>query len=192
MKKLVAIASVLVLVAFAFSSASAQGKLGLNIGGNALLPIGTFSDAASFGFGADAQLEYNITPMAAVFFKTGFYLWPGKTIAGFELPNVKGMPIMVGGRYYFMPEGKLRVYGQAELGLFLGFVSTSEQKFGNIVVVPASSTTTTDFAFAPVFGIVLPAGKGSVDISARYFHIASSGSSLGSIGARVGYMFMLN
>jgi hypothetical protein len=54
------------------------------------------------------------------------------------------------------------------------------------------STTGSDFNFAPGVGIEIPAGdKVKMDLSARYDMIATSGSSSGSLGIRVGVNFGL-
>jgi hypothetical protein len=53
----------------------------------------------------------------------------------------------------------------------------------------SASASSTDFMYAPVVGVEIPAGKVAIDVSVRYDGIATSGSSTSNIGARVGVNF---
>lgn len=188
MKKLALVAMVMALVLMMSFNATAQGKLSLNVGADVLLPMGSFGDAVSIGIGGTVRGEYAFTPVVSGTFTTGYILWSGKTVNGVSFGNWSGIPILVGGKYYFEPQGRTRFYAMAELGLMILSVSTPEYKVGNIVVVPSGSVSETDFVIAPTVGVEIPAGKGAFDISAKYFLITSTGSA-GNIGARVGYKF---
>ncbi len=189
MKKLFT-AALVVALAFAVTAPSnAQGKLTLNPGLDVLLPLGTFSDAVSVGFGGTVRAEYAFMPQLSGTFAIGYDIWSGKSVEGVDLPNFKGIPIMVGGKYYFMPEGaKTRFYGMVELGLFFASVTTAAQSFNGVVVIPEASATETDFAFDPLVGAEFALGKVQLDAAVRYFLIASSGSA-NNIGLRVGVKF---
>jgi len=195
MKNLLLAVVVLAMV-FGAGSANAEGKLSLNIGGDVLIPMGTFGDAVSTGFGGTIRGQYDVDPMFSVTLTSGYLNWSGKdfTTSGvsFTGPAFKGIPIMVGGKYYFMPEGKLRAYGMAELGVFIASVEIPEIKVGNVVVVPKSTETQTKFAYAPILGVEFEAGKGTmIDVSARYFSIATEGDAANNIGFRAGVRFGL-
>jgi hypothetical protein len=153
----------------------------LGVAGDLLFPTGDFGDVVSTGFGATVWLEYPSTPMFSFIGQVGYYNWSGKditinippfgttTISG---PDVDGLSLRVGGRYYFTPKGGTRVYGQGELGLLFASV---------------------DFAIAPVVGIVYPLSPTlDLDVSGRYDIIATSGSSSTSLGIRAGVSFGLN
>ena len=192
MKKLALAATVVGLVALLSFSASAQGKFALNIGADVMVPLGSFSDAVSIGFGGTARGEYAFTPQLSGTFRTGYLIWTGKTVNSVDLGNWSGIPLLIGGKYYFQPEGKMRFYGMAELGLMILSVSTPEIKVGNIVVLPSGSASSTEFTIAPTVGLEVPAGpKATIDFGVGYMLIASSGSA-SNITGRVGYKFLLN
>jgi outer membrane protein W len=193
MKKLLVMASVFTLILLVAGGANAQNKMALNIGADVLFPLGDFGNASNIGFGGTAQFEYYVNPMLAVTGKFGYITWSAKTgdvPAGVTASgSFKGLPLLFGAKYYFMPEGKARVYGQFELGLFFASASGTVEYAGYKQDYSASET---DFSIAPAIGVEIPAGhKGAIDISARYFGIFKDGSA-NNIGARVGYKFMLN
>jgi hypothetical protein len=147
--------------------------------------MGDFGNGYSIGFGGSARGQYDFTPMFGAGLTVGYFTWSAKDVpAGVSKPTFSGLPIRVFGKYYFMPEGKLRVYGQAELGLFFWSMSVELPFFGKV------STTGSDFSYAPVLGVEVPIGKTTMlDGSVRYDGIATSGSSISNIGIRLGVKF---
>lgn len=201
MQKFLAVFVALVLVVLMSTSMNAQGKMVLSVGGDVLIPMGTFGDAQSTGFGGSVRGQYNFTPMFSAGLTVGYYTWSGKdqTIAGATVKGgtFKGVPVRAFGRYYFMPESeKVRFYGIAEIGLFFGSVDlpaiTINTPLGPITS-GGGSASSTDFNYAPGLGVEFGLGSGNtkLDVSARYDGIATSGSSSGSLGARVGVNFGL-
>jgi hypothetical protein len=192
MKKLLLAVIVTMLVLAVAAPTNAQGKIVISVGPDVLLPMGTFGDASGIGFGGSVRGQYNFTPMASAGLTVGYYTWSSKdqTIGGVTVKGagLSGIPIRVFGKYYFMPEGKLRVYGIAELGFFIASVTIPAQNFG-FFTTPETTASETDFNYAPGLGVELPAGKMNVDISVRYDGIATSGSSSGSLAGRVGLNF---
>jgi hypothetical protein len=189
MKKLALIASVMALVVMMSFSASAQGKMWLNVGGDVLLPLGSFSDATSIGFGGTVKFEYSFMPELNGTFTTGYLLWSGKD----EAPNYHGIPIMVGAKYFFMPGGKAkpRVYGAFDMGLMIFGVGSKSYTVGPYTF-ESQSVSETDFAIAPAVGVEFPiSDAGVLDISAKYLLITSTGSA-SNLGVRIGYKFPLN
>lgn len=197
MKKLALVATVVALVVMMTVSASAQGKMFLNIGADVLLPMGSFSDGASVGFGGTAQFEYAFMPQLNGTFTTGYLTWGGKTVSGVDMPSYHGIPFLVGAKYYFMPitKNKMNVYGAAQLGLMIfsiGSKSYTVSYGGYSQTVESPSVSETDFALAPIVGVEFPiSDKGVLDINAKYLLITSTGSA-GNIGFRLGYKFPLN
>jgi len=192
MKKLFLAGIVMLLVFAVAAPTSAQGKFVISVGPDVLLPMGTFGDHSGIGFGGSVRGQYNFTPMASAGLTVGYFTWSAKdvttsavTVTGAKL---SGIPIRVFGKYYFMPEGALRVYGIAELGFFIASVTVPSQTFFGFTT-PEVTGSETDFNYAPGVGIELPAGKMHVDISIRYDGIATTGSSSGSIAGRVGLNF---
>jgi hypothetical protein len=193
MKKLALVATVFALVVMMSFSASAQGKMWLNIGGDVLLPMGSFGDAASVGFGGTVRFEYAFMPQMNGTFTAGYLTWGGKSISGVDGPSYSGIPFLVGAKYFFMPEGKAkaRVYGAFELGLVIFGVGSKTYNIGGFSY-ESPSVSETDFAIVPTVGVEFPiSDKGALDISAKYFLITSTGSA-GNIGFRLGYKFPLN
>jgi hypothetical protein len=193
MKKLALVATVVALVVMMSVGASAQGKMFLNIGADVLLPMGTFGDAASVGFGGTARFEYAFIPQLHGTFTAGYIAWGGKSINGFDGPSYGGIPFLVGGKYYFMPvtKNKMNVYGGFELGLMIFSVGSKKYTIGPYTY-ESPSVSETDFALAPTIGAEFPiSDKGAIDVSAKYLLITSSGSA-GNIGFRIGYKFPLN
>jgi len=192
MKKVLLAIVVLTLVFTVSNLSPAAGKLSLSVGADVLLPMGTFGDLVSTGFGGSVRGQYDFTPLASGGLTIGYYTWSGKDIEGFKA-NFKGVPVRVFGKYYFMPEGeKVRVYGMAELGLFFGSVDVPgvQTAFGTI---GGGSASETDFNYAPELGAEFALGGGGtkIDVSLRYDGISATGGSDGSIGARVGVNFPL-
>ncbi len=189
MKKLALVVTVVALTLLVSFNTQAQGKMAVNIGADVLIPMGSFSDAVKIGFGGTAAFEYMVNPNLAVTGKLGYITWGVKTddTQGVEA-SFSGLPFLVGGKYYFMPQGKLRAYGQFEMGLF--FMSGSVKS-----TIPGYSFETsqsgTDFVIAPAVGVEIPAGpKGAVDVSVRYWGIFETGGAH-NLGFRAGYKIMI-
>jgi len=203
MKNLVLAVMVLAMVAVVASPAGAQDKISLSVGPDIMLPLGTFSDAYSIGFGGTARGQYDFTPMISAGLEVGYFTFSAKSVAaGFTAPSFHSIPVRVFGKYYFMPEGKgARFYGMVELGFWFSSSTVNTPAipgvtipgFGTIGGVPATSTSvsSTDFNYVPAVGVEIPAGKMKVDISVRYDGVATSGSSTSLIGGRVGLNFPL-
>ncbi len=112
--------------------------------------------------------------------------------------SYKGVPFLVGGKYFFMPQkaNTIQWYGQLEIGLFFGSYTVPAipgvtiPGVGTFGGTSETSVSSTDFVFSPSVGMEYPMSKGSLDASINYFLIASTGSA-GSIGLRVGYKFPL-
>ena len=199
MKKLFIVLAVVALVVALGAPAGAQGKMALNIGLNVEFPMGTFGDAQGVGFGGTVQGEYAIMPQLVGTAKLGYIVWGGKDITeeGVTISggSYKGVPFLVGGKYYFMPpaKGQIQWYGQAEIGLFFGSYTIPAQNitvpgFGTVVATQEASASSTDFTFVPSVGAEIPMSKGAIDASVHYFLITSTGTA-GSIGIRAGYKF---
>ena len=202
MKKLLMGLVVMTLVMAIAAPANAQSKLHLNIGANVELPLGSFGDAHGVGFGGTVQGEYLFMPQLFGTAKLGYLVWGGKDITEeghtISTGSYKGVPFLVGGKYFFMPQkaNTIQWYGQVEIGLFFGSYTVPAipgytiPGFGTVGGTPETSASSTDFVFSPSVGMEYPMSKGSLDASINYFLIASTGSA-GSIGLRVGYKFPL-
>lgn len=170
----------------------AQNKMYLNIGGNVMLPMGSFGDAAGTGFGGTAQFEMQFAPQIYGTATAGYITWGGKdqTILGQTYSySTSAIPILVGAKYYFMPTGGF--YGHAQLGLFM-FSSTSEHPAYTYlgVTVPGGKTSVSnsEFTFAFGAGYELPLSpKLMLDLGGSFLLISNSNN----IGLRAGVKFGL-
>jgi hypothetical protein len=130
----------LVVALFMVGLSNAQPtKLKFGVGPYIGLPLGTFSDITSVGFGGLVQGELDLAPQWVGTASVGYLSFSGKTVSGFSYGNWSIVPVWVGGKYFFTPN----VYGAAQIGLnfisytqhvsFFGFnsdVSVSDTKFG--------------------------------------------------------------
>jgi len=188
MKNLVLAVVVLALVVLVASPASAQSKMSISVGPDILLPLGSFGDNFSIGFGGTARGQYDFTPMMSAGLEVGYFTFSvkGDVPAGVDKPSFSAVPVRVFGKYYFMPEGKARFYGMFELGFWFSSVSVSYNVPG--YGSGSQSASSTDFNYVPAVGVEIPAGKMKVDVSIRYDGVATSGGS-SSFGGRVGLNF---
>lgn len=175
--------------------ASAQNwSVGVGAGGG--LPIGDFSNLSSFGFGGTVWGAYSVDQNIVLMARSGYLAFSGKDITGFGSTiktSYGAIPILVGGRYYFMPEGDTRVYGAAELGLYAlnATAKTTITSGGSSTTVEASSSET-KFSLVPTLGAKFKAGdKMNVDVYANYTYVSTAGTALTWIGFGVGLEFPL-
>lgn len=167
--------------------ANAQNGMALGVGVNVALPMGTFGDVAGTGIGGTAMFEMDFTPQLTGTATAGYISWGGKDFGQFSY-NYSAIPILVGAKYFFMPDGG--VYGQAQLGLYMFSVDTEVPSFsvGGVSFGGSTSATNSEFAISLGGGYEIPVSSNmDVDISAAYIII----SDLGHIGIRGGVKFGL-
>ena len=197
MKKIAFCAMVTAIVLLASVSAPAQeNSMAVGAGFDVMLPVASFGDQFSTGFGGTAQFDYAVTTHTTVTGKIGYLTWSGKqsyytsaAITNFSA-SYSGVPILVGVKYYphlFVTQAQtpVRVYGHLELGLMFGSASASGTYKGYFGTYSLStSASKTDFTIVPSIGAEIPVvPKGAIDVSVRYFDIASHGN----IGFRAVY-----
>ncbi len=162
----------------AFTSVNAQSKIGLSVGPELALPMGSFGDAAGMGFGATIGAEMNVAENINAFAKVGYLMFGEKEIAGISKFKWSGIPILVGAKYYF---GNGGFYSLAETGFHLWTAETTVTFFG---VSATTDVTSTEFSY----GVGVGYEVGSFDINAKY---AGAGSGVSYIGVRAAYKFAL-
>lgn len=172
----------IILVILLTGVISAQSKIVWSAGGNLALPMGSFADAASIGFGATAGAEMQIKDKIVGTATIGYLIWGGKEIdlgfAGKITTDYSSIPILVGGKYFFSNG----FYGQGQLGFHL-FSAKAESKisiFGTTTTTSASSSST-DFTIGLGGGYEM----GKFDFSAAYYLISNANY----LGARIAYKF---
>ncbi len=149
----------------------AQSNIGI-LGGIAF-PMGNFSDAASTGFGFTGNYEYMVIPQLGITGSAGYFHFGGASattqdlfgLGGVDFPSFNIIPIVVGARYYFI-KGSVMPYGGLELGLYISsqssnnnlndqflFKGNSLDNTTQSIDNTSSSTTSTNFGFAPYVGV---------------------------------------
>jgi hypothetical protein len=186
MKKLGIVLALLMVAVPVFAQGPSQWSLGVGAEGG--LPTGDFNNVSSFGIGGMVFAGYNgFDPAFQMTLSSGYVKFSGKDypdgLGGTVNTSYSVIPIIVGGKYYFMP-GDTRVYGQVNVGLYLLNASASGSFSG--------STSETKFGFSPVLGAQFKAGdKMAVDVHANYTNIMTDGSSTSYIGFGIGLVFDL-
>lgn len=177
MKKMVTILFAVILFT---GFVNAQTKMALNIGPIVSLPMGDFGDGANTGFGGTVIFEMEFLPQLTGTLQSGYITF------GTEVDEVSFsmIPILVGGKYYFVPD--MGLYGQAQLGVSLFKAETPE------VVTPfgtfGGSATSTEFTFALGAGYEIPVSSNFIVDIAGAFNIVSNAN---HITFRVGGKFGL-
>ena len=177
-----------------------QGTWAVGVGGGGGVPIGDFSNASNFGIGGHAWVAYNADPNFAVTFKSGYLRFSGKEykivvqgVTATAKTNYGVIPILVGGRYYFMPSGDTRVYGAADVGMYsLNASADVTATGGGVSISGSTSTTETKFGASPSLGVLIKAGeKMNVDINGNFTYVATDIKSTTWIGFAIGLEFGL-
>ncbi len=182
------------LVLSAFTNTAKAGDNGrLSVGAELGLPMGTFGDVASIGFGASARYEMPMGDNLGLMGTVGFLSFSGKDITVGTV-TVKGnsqtmIPIQVGAKYYFT-EQQNGMYGAFELGIHMSSYTTPAYAGYTIAGVtygayPETTTTASNLSFAPGVGYHLD----NIDLGLRYQIISATGGSSSYLGVRIAYVF---
>jgi len=192
MKKIAYLFIAVALLTLVGGCAAYAQQMSLGINGEIAMPLGTFKDISDMGFGGTALFGYQIDPNITLTGRAGYLSFSGKD---FDLGSMKVktsygiIPILVGGRYYFMPDGDTRVYGAAEVGLYMLSAKATVTYLGYDV---SATTSSSKFGFAPAIGAQFKVGdKMNLDAHVNYSYIAAEGDALSYIGLGVGLEFGL-
>jgi len=166
-KLLYVVAAATVLSFAAFKASAADGRL--SIGAEVAMPMGTFGDAVSTGFGGSLRYEMPMGDNLGLTVTAGYITFSGKDF--FDGISFNYIPVQVGAKYYFQ-EQQNGFYGMVELGIHSG--STSAE----------GSESSTDLSYAPALGYHLA----NIDIGLRYQMIATEGESTSYLGLRLAYV----
>ena len=120
MKQLLGLLVVTVLVT---SLATAQfgpekGKMTLGPALEGALPLGDFSDIASFGVGGTARFEYGLQPKLALTGNIGYIWFSGESTELYDY-SISAIPLIAGVKYSFAPQ----FFVSGELGFWFTTVS---------------------------------------------------------------------
>ena len=182
MKKLFVLAAFL----FAFNFANAQ-QMALGVGGNVFLPMGSFGDVVSMGFGGNAKFEYKLQQGLHLTGAVGYLTFsPKDDIIGWTYSVI---PVLAGAKYYFSKG--MPFYGMAEVGINFASVTVKIPSYsfmGQTFGGGESTASGSEFGFNFGAGYELPVGKSALDIYAKY---QSFESSVAGINVGVAYKFGL-
>ncbi len=189
MKKLFSL--VVVLVMMCAVTNHAQDKFHLGVGPFIGIPMGSFGDVTSIGFGGLAQGELEFTPKVVGTGQIGYILFSGKSVTEsgytFDYGDWSAIPVLAGVKYYFQPN----FYGEAQLGLnFVSYTTTvpTYNFFTGTTTTTEVSASETEFGYGFGVGYEVPVGsKNSIDFFAKFGSIASDAQ---FIGLSAFYMFM--
>jgi opacity protein-like surface antigen len=192
MKKLAIILTLLIVALPSFGQTSTPSQWSIGVGVEGGLPTGDFNNYSSFGIGGLAFVGYNgFDPSFQLTLTSGYLNFSGKdyTIGDHTWNTKLGIiPILLGGKYYFMP-GDTRVYGQANVGLYLLNASASTTISG---VSVSGSTNSSKFGVSPILGAQFKAGdKMWVDAHVNYTSVFTDNITTSWIGFGVGLVFDL-
>ncbi len=162
--------SILFVVVFAFSFANAQSKMSLGVGGNLALPMGSFGDVSSMGFGGGAKFEYAFSDNIVSTVSVQYLMFGAKDDRTGVSWSI--IPVIVGAKYYFGSS----FYTMAESGMnfWTSKVKIPEVRIGGMVIIPEQeeSISDSDFGFAFGAGYELALGNNALDLSVKYQNYA--------------------
>jgi opacity protein-like surface antigen len=168
------------------------GTIRLGVGVEGGVPSGDFSNAANFGIGGLAVGMYDVDQNLTLTLTAGYMKFSGKdfVVNGQTIKtDLSAVPVLVGARYYLIPPGDMRVYGQANLGMYFLSASASTTVSGTNI---SASTSESKFGFSPILGAEFKAGeKMCIDVHANYTSISTDPSSTAFIGFGAGIVFGL-
>lgn len=175
MKQLLGLLVVTVLVT---SLATAQfgpdkGKMTLGPALELSLPMGDFSDMASFGVGATARFEYGLQPKIALTGNIGYIWFSGESNEAYDY-SVSAIPLIAGIKYSFAPQ----FFVSGELGFW--FSSFSADYKGEALGIPGFTydgsydDSDTNFMLAPGVGYQ----TGPIEAVVRFWVVDSDLSNL--------------
>lgn len=178
MKKLLSI--FLVVIVFT-GLVNAQSKMALNIGPLISLPMGDFGDGANLGFGGTAIFEMEFMSQLTGTLQSGYLTW------GTDVDDVSfsAIPILVGGKYYFVHN--VGFYGQAQLGVSLFSTETPEITIPGFGTIGGGSSSSTEFTFALGAGYEVPVSSNFiVDVSGAFNIISNANHISFRVGGKFG------
>lgn len=169
-----------------FTSGALQAQTTqLSIGADAMVPIGDFSEWASFGVGPALGIEFPAGDRAGLVVQLAYNFMTAQDDANIDSWTI--MPIQAGGKFYFQ-ETQSGFYGSLLLGLHNQTVTTKEIDGGPLLgTIPSVKESEADFSWAIGLGYQLD----KLDIGARYNAISDSNAKWGYFGFRVAYLLGL-
>ncbi|HEX2867562.1 MAG TPA: outer membrane beta-barrel protein [Ignavibacteriales bacterium] len=158
-------------------------QMGVSIQAGAAIPTGDLSDRAKLGWGGQGNFEYMAAQNLSLMASVGYYLWGAKSdLLGLADFTFSTIPVLVGAKYLFMPEGDLHPYVGADLGIH--FMTTKiTTNFSILGSNLEESSSESKFGFAPMAGLRMHMPPNvDLDFNLSYNIIPSSGSNVTTSG----------
>lgn len=193
MKKIIKLLAVAIVATVFTTNANAQFSAGIDVA----LPLGDFSDASSFGFGASVAYDFPLSDQMSVGGQAGYTMFPAKTPDAAPddySASYAAIPIL-GNFKYFFADNTNGFYAMASAGFSIFRYSqeftyeTFEVVNGSFVTVEKTeknSGSETELTFAPGVGMIL---NEKIDLNARYMIIMTDGSSTTYLNIRAAMFF---
>jgi hypothetical protein len=179
MKHLSIAAAIAVFILLLGTGAHAQ-RHGMGVQACLGLPVGDYSDSYNMGFGVQGIYLSNMTGDLYAGGTVGYKYFPFESSDG----SLRTFPLMAALRYNFGKSGELTPYIGGELGVHIWGWSR-EGTFGDV------DGTGSNFGYAPMIGLYVPAGSLQVDINLRYDAIVWEGPDFTWVGLNAGVLFNL-
>lgn len=159
------------------TNAQSKGRPTLGVGFEVGVPAGDLNATQKIGIGGTAKLALPVAAGTAITLTSGYISFSGDeyTIAGATIkrPAMNFIPIKVGVRYQFVPNG---FYLEPQLG------------YTSIGTSNSNTSATGGFTYAANAGFLI---NNQWDLSARYEAVSRKGNNLPFLGFRLGYNFSL-
>lgn len=193
MKKIIKLLAVAIVATVFTTNANAQFSAGIDVA----LPLGDFSDASSFGFGASVAYDFPLSDQMSVGGQAGYTFFSAKTpsFAPDDYSASYGVIPLLGNFKYFFADNTNGFYAMASAGFSIFRYSqeftyeTFEVVNGSFVTVEKTeknSGSETELTFAPGVGMIL---NEKIDLNARYMIIMTDGSSTTYLNIRAAMFF---
>ena len=164
MKKYTLLTAIILVSLSSFAQETETQPLSFNIGGELAVPVSNLSNISSFGFGISALGEYRVVEAFSVTLSAGYIHFFGKSFGGYTAPSLGQVPLLAGGRYYFIKN----VYASGQLG-----ISIFNKGLGS------------GFTYVPGIG----AKFSNLDATLKYMGASVEGGTLSNISLRFAYAF---
>lgn len=193
MKKIIKLLAVAIVATVFTTNVNAQFSAGIDVA----LPLGDFSDASSFGFGASVAYDFPLSDQMSVGGQAGYTFFSAKTpsFAPDDYSASYGVIPLLGNFKYFFADNTNGFYAMASAGFSIFRYSqeftyeTFEVVNGSFVTVEKTeknSGSETELTFAPGVGMIL---NEKIDLNARYMIIMTDGSSTTYLNIRAAMFF---
>ncbi len=169
---------------FAAGQATAQETF-INVGIEAAVPIGDWSDFYTFGIGASAGAEVGITDNFAVTATVGYtYMMFDDVVKDFY-DNASFIPIQVGARYYF-DQQRNGLFAEVMAGVHISSIKSKDIDLGPLGTIEGGKSSSTDFSAAPQIGYFVTE---NISLAARYQLLFADSDTQSYIGVKVAFNF---